>query len=78
MPVSHSWCEETAKDIIWEFEQLLCEHDIKIDNENLKENKFKDDDSYINIKDYNNLKERVTKQLEDFEQFVEYMIDEAA
>lgn len=78
MPVSRGWCEETAKDIIWEFEQLLCNHDIKINNEEPKENKFEDEDSYINIKDYNELKEKITKELVDFEQYVEYMIEDAA
>ena len=32
MLVSKSWCEETAKDIIWEFENLLCNNDVKINN----------------------------------------------
>ena len=32
MLVSKSWCEEVAKDIIWEFENLLCNNDIKINN----------------------------------------------
>ena len=30
MLVSKSWCEETAKDIIWEFENLLCNNIEKI------------------------------------------------
>ena len=30
MPVSRWWCEETSKDIIWEFEDLLCHKDIKL------------------------------------------------
>ena len=30
MLVSKSWCEETAKDIIWEFENLLCNNDVKM------------------------------------------------
>ncbi len=34
MLVSHSWCEEVAKEILWEFEQLLCDNDIKINNRN--------------------------------------------
>ena len=28
MLVSHSWCEEVSKEIIWEFENLLCNNDI--------------------------------------------------
>ena len=41
MLVSKSWCEETAKDIIWEFENLLCNNDVKINNMNPEENEFK-------------------------------------
>lgn len=52
MLVSKSWCEEVAKDIIWEFENLLCNNDIKIDNTKPEENKFESADSYINKKDY--------------------------
>lgn len=78
MLVSRSWCEETAKDIIWEFEQLLCEHDIKINNENTEENNFEAEDSYINIKDYNNLKEKVIKQLVDLVEYAEYTVQDAA
>lgn len=78
MLVSHSWCEETAKDIIWEFEQLLCNHDIKINDEDVKQNKFESEDSYINIKDYENLKEKVTEQLENFADYMEYKIEDVA
>ena len=63
MLVSKSWCEETAKDIIWEFENLLCNNDVKINNMNPEENEFESEDSYINKKDYENLKEKVTEQL---------------
>lgn len=56
MLVSKSWCEETAKDIIWEFENLLCNNDVKINNMNPEENEFESEDSYINKKDYENLK----------------------
>ena len=61
MLVSKSWCEETAKDIIWEFENLLCNNDVKINNMNPEENEFESEDSYINKKDYENLKEKVNK-----------------
>ena len=54
MLVSKSWCEETAKDIIWEFENLLCNNDVKINNMNPAENEFESEDSYINKKDYEN------------------------
>ena len=56
MLVSKSWCEETAKDIIWEFENLLCHREIKINNDNPEENEFESEDSYINKKYYKNLK----------------------
>lgn len=52
MLVSKSWCEEMAKDIIWEFENLLCNNDIKINNIKPEENEFESEDSYINKKDY--------------------------
>ena len=52
MPVSRGWCEETAKDIIWEFENLLCNNDTKINNENPEQNEFESEESYINKKDY--------------------------
>ena len=60
MLVSKSWCEETAKDIIWEFENLVCNNDVKINNMNPEENEFESEDSYINKKDYENLKEKVS------------------
>lgn len=53
MLVSKSWCEEIAKDILWEFENLLCDNDIKFENE----------ESYINKKDYDKLKEKIIEQL---------------
>lgn len=72
MLVSNSWCDEVAKDIIWEFEQLLCENDMKINNKNPEENKFEKEESCINEKDYEKLKEKVIKQLKDFEDYIEY------
>jgi len=44
MLVSHSWCEETANDILYEVEQLLCDNDIKINNKDPKQNKFERED----------------------------------
>lgn len=78
MLVSHSQCEETAKDILYEVEQLLCDNDIKINNKDPKQNKFEREDSYINIKDYNELKEKITKQLIELIEYTEYQIEEAA
>ena len=63
MLVSKSWCEEVAKDIIWEFENLLCNNDIKINNIKPEENEFESENSYINKKDYEILKKEITKQL---------------
>lgn len=78
MLVSKSWCEETAKDIIWEFEDLLCHREIKINNDNPEENEFESEDSYINKKDYEDLKEKVTKQLIDLVEYTEYEMRDAA
>ena len=78
MLVSKSWCEETAKDIIWEFENLLCHREIKINNDNPEENEFESEDSYINKKDYKNLKEEITKQLIDLIEYTEYEMRDAA
>ena len=78
MLVSKGWCEETAKDIIWEFENLLCHREIKINNDNPEENEFESEDSYINKKDYENLKEKVTKQLIDLVEYAEYEMRDAA
>ena len=78
MLVSKAWCEETAKDIIWEFENLLCNNDIKINNINPEENEFETEDSYINKKDYENLKDEITKQLIDLVNYAEEVYDEIA
>lgn len=78
MLVSYSWCEEIANDILYEVEQLLCDNDIKINNKDQKQNKFEREDSYINIKDYNELKEKITKQLIELVEYTKYQIEEAA
>lgn len=78
MLVSKSWCEEVAKDIIWEFENLLCYNDIKINNINTEENRFESEESYINQKDYENLRDKITKQLLDLVDYVEEKIEDAA
>ena len=67
-----------AKDIIWEFENLLCNNDIKINNINTEENRFESEESYINQKDYKNLKDKITKQLLDLVDYVEEKIEDAA
>lgn len=78
MLVSKSWCEEVTKDIIWEFENLLCNNDIKINNINTEENRFESEESYINQKDYENLRDKITKQLLDLVDYVEEKIEDAA
>lgn len=78
MLVSKSWCEGTAEDIIWEFENLLCNNDIKINNRNPEENKFEREDSYINQKDYEELKKEITKQLVDLVNYAEEQFEEIA
>ncbi|MCI9038459.1 MAG: hypothetical protein HFJ29_01030 [Clostridia bacterium] len=71
MLVSESWREQIAKDIIYEFEQLLCNNDVKINNLEPEKNEFETEYSYINEKDYNELKEKIMKQLRDFEADIE-------
>lgn len=78
MLVSKGWYEETAKEIIWEFENLLCNNDVKINNENPEENEFESEDSYINKKDYENLKNEVIKQLVDLVNYAEEQFEEMA
>lgn len=78
MLVSKSWCEETAKDIIWEFENLLCNNDTKINNRNPEENEFEREDSYINKKDYEELKKEITRQLVDLVNYAEEQFEEIA
>lgn len=78
MRVSKAWCEGTAEEIIWEFENLLCNNDTKINNLNPKENEFENEESYINKKDYEDLKNKITKQLADLVDYVETEIEDAA
>lgn len=78
MLVSKGWCEETAREIIWEFENLLCNNDVKINNEDPEENEFESEDSYINKKDYENLKNEITKQLIDLVDYAEEQFEEMA
>ena len=78
MLVSKSWCEETAEDIIWEFENLLCNNDTKINNLNTKENEIASEESYINKKDYKELKNKITEQLIDLVDYIETEIEDAA
>lgn len=78
MLVSKSWCEEIAKDILWEFENLLCGNDIKINNKNPKENKFENEESYINKKDYDKLKEKIIEQLMDLVDYAEEQFEDIA
>lgn len=76
MRVSRAFNEDTADNIIWEFENLLCNHNIKINNSNPKENEFETATSYINRKDYKKLKEKIIKQLDDLVDYIE--IEEVA
>lgn len=78
MLVSKSYCEFIADEIIWEFENLLCNNDIKINNLNPEENKFKSEESYINEKDYEKLKKEITKQLLELADYAEEIYEEAA
>ena len=78
MPANNSWREEVAKDIIWEFEELLCNNDTRINNRNTEENEFESEDSYINKKDYKVLKEKIIKHLKELEDYTEYRLQGAA
>ncbi len=77
MLVNNSWREEVAKDIIWEFEELLSNNETKINNRKTEENEFESEDSYINKKDYNELKEKIIKHLKEFEDYTEYRLQGA-
>ena len=78
MLVSTGILEETAKDIIWEFENLLCNNDIKLNNLNPEENEFESEESYINKKDYEKLKKEIIKQLVDVVDYSEEKFEEMA
>ena len=78
MQVSRAILENTAEDIIWEFENLLCNNDVKLNNLDPKENKFEDETSYINIKDKKELVNKVVKELNDLCYYVEMLIEDAA
>lgn len=78
MLVSKGILEETAKDIIWEFENLLCNNDIKLNNLNPEENEFESEESYINKKDYEKLKKEIIKQLVDVVDYSEEKFEEMA
>lgn len=78
MLVSYSWCEEIAKEIIEKFEELLCNNDVKINNRNPEENQFKSENSYINNKDYDVLKEKIVKELLNLVDYAEYKTEKVA
>lgn len=69
MRVSKEFLEATAEDIICEFENLLCNNDVKLNNLNPKQNKFETEQSYINQKDYEELKQKIIEQLKDIEDY---------
>ncbi len=74
MPVS-KFLEATAEDIIYEFESLLCNNDVKLNNLDPEQNEFETEQSYINQKDYEELKQKIIEQLKDVE---DYCHNEAA
>lgn len=78
MQDSNSWKEETAKEIIWEFDELLFQNDIRINNKNSSNNEFENINSCINIKDYEELKKKVMQHLENFEDYLNYYKYESA
>lgn len=78
MLVNKEWVSDIAEDIIYEFENVLCEHKIKINNAKPEENQFATEDACINLKEYNELKEKIIKQLHDFADSVEDDVRAAA
>lgn len=78
MLVDKGWLKNMADEIIYEFEDLLCEHNIKINNIKLEENQFETEDACINMKEYNELKEKIMKQLQDFADSIEDEVRTAA
>lgn len=78
MLVSKGALEETAKEIIWEFENLLCNNDTKLNSLKPEENEFETEESYINKKDYEKLKNVITKQLADLVDYAEEQFEEIA
>lgn len=69
MQVSEEYFEKVAEGIIYRFENLLCNNDVKLNNLDPKEDRFASEPSYINIKDHKELKEFVVTQLK---QLIEY------
>ena len=57
---------------------MLCNNDTKINNINPEENEFEREDSYINKKDYEELKREITKQLVDLVNYAEEQFEEIA
>ena len=72
MLASKSLLDAIAEDIIWEFENLLCNNDVKINNKNLDKNIFETEESYINKKDYDEIKKKIVKQLKYLEDYFIY------
>lgn len=77
MLVSDNWLKETAKEIISEFEELLSEHNIKIENEDIKNNIFSNN-SNINKKEYDEVKSEIERILKNFADYVEYISEKVA
>lgn len=78
MLASKGWIEETAKEIIYEFEDFLCNNDI-ICNESKESNvKLINESGEINERDYEMLKQKIIKQLKEFENYIYDTIYNAA
>lgn len=69
MQVSEKHFEDVAEGIIYRFENLLCNNDVKLNNLDPKEDKFASETSYINNKDHKELREFIITQLK---QLIEY------
>jgi len=71
MLVSEEYLNNTAEGIIYKFEDLLCNNDVKLNNLNPKDNKFASETSYINEKDHKELKDFIVMQLEHLIEYYE-------
>lgn len=64
MLVNEEYLNSMSETIIYRFEDLLCNNDVKLNNLDPSEDKFKNETSYINEKDKKELKDFIVMQLE--------------
>lgn len=64
MLVNEEYLNSMSETIIYRFEDLLCNNDVKLNNLDPSEDKFENETSYINEKDKKELKDFIVMQLE--------------